>query len=441
MNDFLIEAGAITGDIGTIDYSLHFSDGSLYIASSTELNDVNDLSEYFGQDLGGSGILTVDTSLDFKQQNYEVGIDAEFENFSTGISLLDNVLINSSRFSGQLSGTFESNKLKVSEFAATSEIVSLFGEGEIGADKILLQVSSELNDSSRLIPNLGGEIELTGIIDGNLQTPRFEGLITSRRLQGFGFHLDNIKVRSDIALDTDGITADLQMMGDYQFYSIQGSTSVVFNNNGDFQFEEVSLTSNGIKVDGSMILSANGLLDGMFNLEISDLSELSSFIPLDFSGNITSKIQLSSANQQQRLDLNAIGTEINLLDSEIPKFVLDVEVSDVWKELGFVAKLNIPIGKVAGIELKQIDGTAKTFGDSIEFLIESSQEKSSFVSSGILSNFEGRYEIEINQANLKYESIVIPMTQPVRLLIQDGVVEIIDGRWEICWWCCRNFWW
>ena len=431
VDDFLIETGTLTGDTGTLDYSLHFSEGSLFIASNTELNDVNDLSEYLGQDLGGSGVISVVSTLDFMQQNYEVGIDAEIKNFSTGISVLDNLLVDSSKFSGQLSGSFASSELKVSEFTATSEFISFFSKGEIVADNILLQVSSALYDSSRLTPNLVGEIELTGIIDGNLLTPRFEGSITSQRLQGFGFHLDNIKVGSDIKLGTDGITANLQLIGDYQFNSIQGSTSVVIDHEGDFHFKEVSLISTGIKIEGSTKLGTNGLLDGVFNLEITNLSELSSFIPLDFTGEITSKIQLSSANTQQRIDINAIGEEINLLESEIPKFVLDVVVSDAWKELDFVAKLNVPISKVAGIELKQINGIAESTRDSIVFSIESSQEQSSFVTSGTLINFEGRYEIEINQANLTYESIVVPMTQPVRLIIQDGAVEIIDGRWDI----------
>ena len=57
--------------------------------------------------------------------------------------------------------------------------------------------------------------------------------------------------------------------------------------------------------------------------------------------------------------------------------------------------------------------------------------KNSFLINGIFENTEEFNKIVLDQADLNYESISIPLSEPARLSFQNGVLDIEDARWDI----------
>ena len=442
LTDFTIEMGTITGDIGTINYSLQFEDKSLFITAHTDLTDLNELSEYVGQNLGGSGDLALNTKLDFKQQSYYVEINAETNDLFAGIPQLEQFFVGPSKFSGQLNGSFDSSLVTVSDFMVSTNPIEFFADGEFSAENFLFRLSSELNDASLLNPEFVGQIGLDGVISGefrvsNIETSEtsvFRTILTdlklsSDRLLVAGNTFDEVflKVDADLIDFVGTINASSRFSGEL----ISLSTNFQRHDNGNFQFSEANIFGGGITIVGDTILSENRWFNGLFKLEIADLKSLSNFLPLEISGQVTSEIMLSSTNERQNIQFESTAEELLFLNNEVPELVLGLTISDIWSAFHFNADLTVPGATLGGIELDQFKGKAQGIANKLNFEIDAQKGAYSVQTIGVLTSFTQGYAVVLNIADLNFESFVVPLTEPARMIFQNGEFVIQDARWVV----------
>ena len=208
-------------------------------------------------------------------------------------------------------------------------------------------------------------------------------------------------------------------------------SDLTWDNQFNLSLNSVNFVGSGVKLIGNSVISRNGLVNGALKMEIADLSHLNNYLPIEIEGKLASEIQLSIENNQQNIEIKTVGEKLGTLQSEIPEYEIYLEILDAWKNFELTANLSIPGVTLGGLELDQINGVAKNLGRNISFSVDSYMGKNSLLINGIFENSEELYKIVLDQADLNYESISIPLSEPARLSFQNGALDIEDARWDI----------
>ena len=365
----------------------------------------------------------------FAGNEFKIVVNAKTFGLRSGISEIDSLIDGEGLLKGEVVADFEKSLFEVSTLSMTTKGFKFQLAGDATIESVNIDIETEIPNINLANSSFFGAVNLSGSITGKSYSPLVDLEVVTDRLLIAGNTLDevSVKIKADLIKNQGFLNASSKFRG--QLFSF--ISDLAWDNQYNISLKNVNFGGSGIKLVGNSVISTNGLVNGALNLEIPDLSHLNNYLPFGIEGKLTSEIQLSIENNLQNIEIKTTGEKLDVLQSEISEFEIYLEIFDAWKKFELNANLSIPGVTLGGLKLDQINGVAKNQGRNISFSVDSYMGKNSLLINGIFENTEEFYKIVLDQADLNYESISIPLSEPARLSFQNGILDIEDARWDI----------
>ena len=403
-----------------LNYSLNYLDSNLSISIDTELNNIDVISEYVGQDFNGRADLLVDSNFNFKDRNYEVNVDAKTNDFTVGIAYLDNILTGPGQVSGKVNGTLDASQFNVSEVKVSTKPIDVFVEGNFSSENIFLQVDSLLHDSSKLVSDLEGEVGINGIVNGSLQSPQFNGAITSQGLQIFGIQFENIDSNVSIKVDLKRTVADIQLTGVINENQIESSVSFAIDYDEGIVIDSLNIEGLDAVINGQIAFSNLYIGEGEFTVQISDLAQIGAITQLDIGGTVDSKITFSNLDNLQNFMVEAIGTNFSIYGFELESIEIKGETENLYSLLDY------NLSSTASTQER-----VQTGSSTLDVQASANQGSTEVSIIGELKSENELFSFSVMESTLRQQSYVFPIRETARIIIQDGKFEIENASWQV----------
>ena len=312
------------------------------------------------------------------------------------------------------------NQFNVSEVKVSTIPIDVLVEGNMSSENIFLRVDSLLHDSSKLVSDLEGEVGINGIVNGSLQSPQFNGAITSQGLQIFGIQFENIDSNASIKVDSERTVADIQLTGVINENQIDSSASFAIDYDESIVIDSLNIEGLDTVIDGQIAFSNLYIGEGEFTVQISDLAQIGAITQLDIGGTVDSKITFSNLDNLQNFLVVATSTNISINGIELESLEVKGETENLY------GLLNYDLTSAKSTQERVQIGSS-----TLDVEVSANQGSTEVSIIGELKSENDLFSFSVMESTLRQKSFVFSIRETARITIQGGKFEIENASWQV----------
>ncbi|WP_340161278.1 translocation/assembly module TamB domain-containing protein [uncultured Hoeflea sp.] len=305
-----------------------------------------------------------------------------------------------------------------SEFAEASGGVALGAEGEIAGD-----FAAELSRLTGADAAVSGGLSLTASVSGTASAPAFEVRLTGRDLTLQGRDL------SDLVLDAKGVAdpaapqADVTLSGALEGRPVNGSL-LVSQAEGAVRIDPLRLQVADNLISGSLVLDEAYRPTGEIDLDLKDIGSLSALALQSINGSAGGSITFDVRGTESVADIQLGVPELSGEGFSLRNARLEGSVEDLMGTPKPTGTLEVAEVSAGGTEISNL---AASFSQAGGWTTVEAKAQAADLPVSLKARVrpgETGTELEIETANTSWKGLGINLSEPARVVVQDGTAEI-----------------
>lgn len=410
---------------------------------------VDDISEIataldLNQALAGRAVLGADIERNNDQEPIRTSLNLVTESINLGNEALNEIIGSSPTFTANVSQSAK-GEINIDKTAITGDFLTFDFGGNISPDKKInntdfkLSLSDTQNLKSFGGTALNGNIDLVGVVTGELASPSLEIRTGFNQLNIQNFELSNFKTHITASNVLNELTGVLEIKSDTNFGELS-ATSSFQKIAAIFKITETNISLGRYQATGDFIVPPNSPITGTLSLITNDITNNDT----DLEGQITANVDLTDKNNDQRIIVESAFEEINfplstteLLSLKSGTISGDILLNDTSPEITLTAtlkELSHPEiqAQEANLKVEQID---KGFTYTIDALGTNSRPYQLGIAGDFLSENEDRkitFDLNgsIADVPIKITDTALVTLHKDDISIAPFILEIGDGQFS-----------
>ncbi|MBC7283925.1 translocation/assembly module TamB domain-containing protein [Hoeflea sp.] len=318
----------------------------------------------------------------------------------------------------------EAGALTVRDFQLTSELmtasggVALSGEGGIAGD-----IEANVADLSGFNDAVTGGLTLSATVSGQSAAPAFEARIAGQSLSVEGRDLSDLVLEARGVADPAAPQADVTLAGTLEGRPIDGSV-VLAQADGVVRIDPLRLEVADNLISGALVLDDAYRPTGVIELDLKDLGSLSALALQTIKGSGGGAIKFKVVDDRSVADIALGFPEISDDGFSVRDARLTASIADLMGTPEPVGTLDVAALSAGGTD---VSGLAASFSQVEGWtVIEGKAEAAGFPVSvnARVRQGESGIELEVETARTSYQGLAITLTEPARVVVQDGTARI-----------------
>ncbi|MDP2120464.1 MAG: translocation/assembly module TamB domain-containing protein [Hoeflea sp.] len=314
--------------------------------------------------------------------------------------------------------------LTVRDFELSSQLmtasggVALSGEGEIAGD-----IEATVAELSGINDAVSGGLSLTATVSGRSAAPAFEARIAGRSLSVEGRDL------SDLVLEASGVAnpaspqADVKLTGTLEGRPVDGSV-VLAQTDGVVRIDPLRLQVADNLISGTLVLDEAYRPTGAIELDLRDLGSLSALALQTVKGSGGGTIRFEVVDNEASADIALGFPQLTDDGFSLRDARLTARIDDLLGTPKPVGTLDVAALTAGGTD---VSGLSATFAQEEGWTaIDGKAQAAGFpvALAARVRQGDAGIELEVATARTAYQGLAITLTEPARIVVQDGTARI-----------------
>ena len=305
-------------------------------------------------------------------------------------------------------------------------------DGVLSSSDTNLVLDAVLRNVATLTPRASGEMRLQARLAGsqkpydlNADLGMNSGSISNRTVKGLAINFSGL---------TDGafIRGTMNSQGFLDRKPVKLSGYI----NADaliLSLQKLLVEVGDAKLSGNMERSDNGLIDASLDVDAADISDLAALALVRAEGAVNGTVKLSSNGGKQNARVNITTRNLRYEAHRIQSGTINANGEDLYGRPSVDALLDVSGIRVAGIDVRTLDGRVKTSGNETKFDIRAALDRNSarVQTAGRLIRQNGDLLLRLDDLSLKTDIANARLREPAILLITDGIAHFSDAALHV----------
>ncbi|WP_417413216.1 translocation/assembly module TamB domain-containing protein [Hoeflea sp.] len=304
------------------------------------------------------------------------------------------------------------------EFAKASGGVALSADGGIEGD-----LAAQVSRLAATDEAISGGVKLSANVSGKVSAPAFEARLTGNQLKLQGRDL------SDLVLDAKGVAdpaspqADVTLTGTLEGRPVNGSV-VVSQADGAVRIDPLRLQVADNLISGTLVLDEAYRPEGQIDLDLKDIGSLSALALQNINGSGGGTIRFEVQNGVSVADIQLGIPELSGDGFDVRDARLTGSIDDVLGTPKPTGTLDVSKVSASGTDISDL---AASFSQSDGWTVVEGKAQAAGMPVALKARVrpgEAATELEIETARTSWKGLAISLSEPARLVVRDGTVQI-----------------
>jgi translocation and assembly module TamB len=330
--------------------------------------DLSRFAPLLGTNLKGEAHLTADLDGAPRTGALTAILDAKATQLVTFYPIADTVIGGDLRVSGTVR-RMPYGGFGFTDLVATGAHGSAGLNGNYTKDTVNIDARLDLPQAEALDPRIVGHAAVVAALTGkpddlsaNLKATLSPGRLLDRKTSG-------LTLEAEASNITNLLKAQASLSGGIDGQPLQGSARVARQADGGWAVDPLGLSLASARLDGTVTVGADQMVDGRLNFSATKLDDLSPLVLTKLSGGAQVKIEAASFGGRQALSIAGTSEGMRIGAARFEGLKVDIKVDDLWAARGLTGQARLARAEFAGQSLTdaRLDATAKSESSDLDF--------------------------------------------------------------------------
>lgn len=384
----------------------------------------------------GSLASSFEFEADLASNKFSVLLDGQSEKVALGLSALDGLLANTSRFQLSGSGQLEAADLAAStaqleRLTVSTPTVQLSADGELKNSQVNAALRSNLADLSVFDPRVRGVADLSALLSGDVNAPDFTLDLATDQLVMQGTPVDALALTAKGVASLSRPQASASLTGTFRGQPFVGDVEVV-STDGKLTVPNLALSVAGNEIKGQLaaadIASLPRGITGDLEINAPDLAALSPLVLSEIEGALEASIQIAqSGGQTTQASVKASGSNLRLAGNGIEQIHADATINALLSAPQADGEIVLQGVDVDQFEITSLDVKAQSTvsaqlgAPATDFQVAATfpDNNDGLKAVGRLSLPQSAVDFQLTSLQGSYKSIPVTLESPVEIVVSD----------------------